>query len=58
MAPPFALFHGRDDLFAVLAEVAEFVEFGVVAGTDHAGFGGGGRRLVSDGFFKLFTDVS
>jgi hypothetical protein len=36
----FALFHGGDDLLAVLAEIAEFVEFGVIAGADHAGLGG------------------
>ena len=52
-----ALFHGGDDLLAVLAEVAKFVEFGVIAGADHAGFGGGGWRLVGDGLFEFFADV-
>ena len=44
----FALFHGSDDLFAVLAEVAEFVEFGVETGTNHAGVGGQSGWLVGD----------
>jgi len=52
-----ALFHGGDDLLAVFADIAEFVEFGVVAGPDHAGFGGGGGRLVSKSFFEFFADV-
>jgi hypothetical protein len=47
----FALFHGGDDLLAVLAQIAEFVEFGMVPGADHAGFGGGSGRLVGNGFF-------
>ena len=53
----FALFRGSDDLLAVLAEVAEFVKFDVVAGAEDAGFGGGGGRLVGDGTLELFADV-
>jgi len=49
--------NGGDDLLAVFAGVAEVVEFGVVAGADHAGFGCGGGRLVGEGFFEFFTDV-
>ncbi len=45
----FALFHGGDDLFAVLAEVTEVVELGVKAETNHAGIVGDGWRLVGDG---------
>ena len=53
----FALFHGGDDLFAVLAEVAEFVEFGVIVGADDAGVGGERGRLVGDGALEAFADV-
>src|SRR5258707_10265360 len=53
-----ALFHGGDDLFAVLAEVAKFIELGVVTAADHAGIGGQGRRLVGDGAFQPIADVS
>ena len=42
---------------AVLAEIAELVEFGVIAGADDAGFGGDGGRLVGEGFFEAFADI-
>jgi len=41
----------------VLAEVAEFIEFGMKAGADDAGFGGDGGRLVGEGFFEALADV-
>src|SRR6266478_8237042 len=41
-----ALFHGGDDLFAVLAKIAQLVEFGVKAGANDAGLGGQRRRFV------------
>ncbi len=53
----FALFHGGDDLFAVFADIAKLIEFGVIAGADHAGFAGGGGRLVGEGAFEFFADV-
>src|SRR5262245_7804650 len=52
-----ALFHGGDDLLAVLGEVSELVEFGVKAGADHTGVGGKGRWFVGNGTFELVTDV-
>ena len=41
-----ALFHGGDDLLAVLAEVAQLVEFGVIAAANDAWLGGEGGRFV------------
>ena len=52
-----ALFHRGDDLLAVLAEVAQFVEFGVVTAADHARVGGERRRLVGDGAFEPLAHV-
>src|ERR1700731_41214 len=52
-----ALLHGSDDLFAVLAEVAKFIELGMVTAANHARIGGQGRRLVGDGAFEPVADV-
>src|SRR5260370_24187336 len=52
-----ALLHGGDDLFAVLAEVAKFIELIMVTAADHAGIGGQGRRLVGDGALEPIADV-
>jgi len=52
-----ALFHGGDDLFAVLGEIAEFVEFGVEAGANHAGIGGKSGGFIGDGALELVADV-
>ena len=54
----FALFHASDDLFAVLAEVTKFVEFGMEARTDHAGIGSESWWLIGDSAFEGFTNVS
>src|SRR5882724_1680240 len=54
----FALFHGSDDLLAVLAEVTKFVEFGMEARADHAGIGGESWGLIGDTAFEGFTNVS
>ena len=53
----FALFHGGDNLFAVLAQVAELVQLAVIAAADHPGFGGQGRRIVGDGTLEPLADV-
>ena len=53
----FALFHGGDDLAAVLAQVAQFVEFGVEAAANDAGIGGQRRRIVGEGFFEALVHV-
>ena len=55
----FALtvFHSSDDLFGVLAEVAQFVELGVKAGTNDAGIGSESGRLVGEGAFEAVADV-
>jgi len=52
-----ALFHGSDDLFAVLAEVAQLVQLGVEAAANDAGLGGQRGRFIGDGVFKKFADV-
>ena len=52
-----ALFHGGDDLLGVQAEVAEFVEFGVIAGADDARLGGDSGRFVGDRFIEKIADV-
>jgi hypothetical protein len=49
-ALPLARLDLRDVLAAVLAEIAQFVELGVVAGADGAAVGDVERRLVGDGF--------
>ncbi len=46
-----ALFHCGDDLFAVLAEAAEFVELGVKASANDSGIRCKCRRLVGDADF-------
>src|SRR5260370_3958001 len=56
-APALALFHGGDNLFAVLAEVAKFIELVMVTASDHAGIGGQGGRLIGDGAFEPIADV-
>src|SRR6267142_1273961 len=52
-----ALFHGGDDLLAVLTEIAKFVQFAVIAAADHPGLGGQGRRVVGDGTLEALADV-
>ncbi len=52
-----ALFHGGDDLFAVLAQVAQLVEFSVIAGANDAGISGESGRFVGDGALKAFADI-
>ena len=52
-----ALFHSGNDLLAVLAQVAEFVKFGVVAITNDSRIGGQGWRLVGDGAVEAFTHI-
>ncbi len=52
-----ALFHGGDNLFAVLAEVAKFIELGVVTAADHSRIAGQGGWLVGDGAFEPVADV-
>src|SRR5258707_10859700 len=52
-----ALFHGSDDLFAVLAEVAQLVELAVEAAADDAGIGGESGWIVGEGTFKDFADI-
>src|ERR1700687_1429361 len=47
-----ALFHSGDNLFAVLAEVAKFIQLGMVTAANHSGIGSQGRRLVGDGAFE------
>jgi len=42
----------------VLAEVAKFIELGMVTAADHTGIGGQGGRLVGDGAFQPIADVS
>jgi len=44
-------------LFGVLAEVAQFVELGVKAGTNDAGIGSESGRLVGEGAFEAVADV-
>ena len=41
----------------MLAEVAQFVELGVVAAANDAGIGGERGGLVGDGAFEAFADV-
>src|SRR5258707_3711092 len=52
-----ALFHGGDNLLAVLAEVAQLVELGVEAAADDAGIGGESGRLVGEGGFKDLAHI-
>ena len=52
-----ARFDLRDVLLAVLAEVAQLVELGVVAGADGAAIGEVERRLVGDGVEDEAGDV-
>jgi len=52
-----ALFHRGDDLFAVLAQVAELIQLGVIARADHPGIGGQRRRLVGNGAFEPFPNI-
>jgi len=52
-----ALFHGRDDLFAVLAEIAQLIEFGVKAAANDARLGGQRGRFIGDGAFKKFAHI-
>ena len=54
----FALFHRRDDLFAVLAQLTQFIEFRVVTAADHAWIRGQRRRLVRNRAFEPFADVA
>ena len=56
---PFALalLHRRDDLLAVLAEVAKFVQLRVVTVANHSRVGGHGGRFVGDSAFEPFADV-
>ena len=56
-ALPLARFDLRDVLLAVLAQVAQFVEFRVVAGANRAAVGQVDRRLVGDGFQDQAGDV-
>ena len=41
----------------MLAEVAKFIQLGMVTAADHAGIGGQGGRLVGDGAFEPIADV-
>src|SRR5258708_39306073 len=52
-----ALFHGSDDLFAVLAEVAQLSELDVKAAADDAGIGGESGRIVGEGTFPDFAAI-
>ncbi len=52
-----ALFHGRDNLLAVLAEVAKLVELAVIAAANDAGIVGESRRLVGNGAFEALANV-
>src|ERR1700687_3583212 len=52
-----ALFHSGDNLFAVLAEVAKFIQLGMVTAANHSGIGSQGRRLVGDGACEPIADV-
>src|SRR5579859_8121830 len=52
-----AFFHGRDDLFGVLAEVAEFVEIRMEARANDAGISGERRRLVGESAFESVADI-
>jgi hypothetical protein len=52
-----ALFHCRDDLLGVLAEVAEFIEVRVEAAANDAGIGGKGGRFFGKSAFESFADV-
>jgi len=58
-AGPFALalFHRGDDLFAVLAEVAELVKFAMVTAANHPRLGGERGRLVGDGAFEALANI-
>ena len=51
----FALFHGGNDLFAVLAEVAQFVELSVKTVANDAGFRRKGWRFVREGALQAFA---
>jgi len=53
-----AFFHGCDDFLTVPAEVAEFVEFSVVAASDDSGVSRESGRFIGNGAFETFTDVS
>ena len=53
----FALFHGRDDLLAVLAQIAMLVKLGVVAGPDDSRFGDQGGRFVGNGALQAVSDI-
>src|ERR1051326_3165799 len=51
------LFHGRNDLFAVRAQLAELVKLGVKARADDARIGGEGGRLVRKRAIKAVANV-
>src|SRR5258707_224413 len=53
----FALFHGGDDLFGVLAEIAKLVEVGVKARADDTGVRRERRRLIRESAFEAGADV-
>src|ERR1700674_795407 len=52
-----ALFHSGDNLFAVLAEVAKFIQLGMVTAANHAGIGCQGGRFVGDSAFQTIANV-
>ena len=51
------LFHRGDDLLAVLRELAQLVELGVVARADHSGIGCQRGRIVGDGALDALAHV-
>ena len=52
-----ALLHRGNDLLAVLAEVAQFIEFGVVSGADNARIRRDGGRLIGDGLLEPLAHI-
>src|SRR5580704_18162614 len=53
----FPLFHGRNDLFAMPAQIAQLVELAVIAAANHSRIRGERRRLIRNGAFELFAHV-
>src|SRR4051794_40591335 len=53
----FAVLDLRDELFAVAAEIAEFIQRGVDAGANDAAVVKGERRLVDDGLLDAGAEV-
>src|SRR6266571_3128250 len=51
------VFHGGNDMLAVLAEIAKFVKLGVIAAANYPRIGGQGRRLIGNGAFEALADI-